>query len=228
MKALLIVVHKALGRCRADRILTGGSLTEQVLQTQVSCLSDHETLSSSLGPDSQWRQCSQQPHSGEGVPSGPDSQWRWHSALSSPDAQQTHSGDGIDHAIGDLVLPHVLHHVELSGPLLGDDLVGDFLQLRVELLKQVFKQQGEQLGGGRRQGRRRGGEKEAQTQPTHNGGHTELHALVGICDGVINSVCVCVCERMCMCVCARMHVYTLISKETVLTVRFNNPALPAL
>lgn len=40
----------------------------------------------------------------------------------------------------------MLDHVKLRRPLLGDDLVGDLLQLRVELLEQVFKQQGEQLG----------------------------------------------------------------------------------
>jgi len=58
----------------------------------------------------------------------------------------THGGYGVDHAVGDLVLPHVLDHIELRRPLLGDDLVGDLLQLGVELLEQVFKQQGEQLG----------------------------------------------------------------------------------
>lgn len=53
----------------------------------------------------------------------------------------THRGYGIDHAVGDLILPHVLHHIKLSCSLLGDDLVSDFLQFRVELLKQIFKQQ---------------------------------------------------------------------------------------
>lgn len=57
----------------------------------------------------------------------------------------THCGDGIDHAVGDLVLSHVLDHVKLSRSLLGDDLVGDLLQFRVELLKQILKQQGQQL-----------------------------------------------------------------------------------
>ena len=57
----------------------------------------------------------------------------------------THRGDGVDHAVGDLVLAHVLDHVELSGPLLGDDLVGDLLQLRVELFEEVLKEQRQEL-----------------------------------------------------------------------------------
>lgn len=57
----------------------------------------------------------------------------------------THSRDSVNHAVGDLVLSHVLHHVKLSRSLLGDDLVGDLLQLRVKLLKQIFKQQGQEL-----------------------------------------------------------------------------------
>lgn len=35
----------------------------------------------------------------------------------------THGGDGIDHAVGDLVLAHVFDNVKLCRPLLGDDLV---------------------------------------------------------------------------------------------------------
>lgn len=58
---------------------------------------------------------------------------------------QSYGGYGVDHSVGDLILPHVFHHVELSRPLLGDDLVGDFLQLRVELFKQIFKQQRQEL-----------------------------------------------------------------------------------
>ena len=57
----------------------------------------------------------------------------------------THRGYGVDHAVGDLVLPHVLHHVKLSRSLLGNDLVSDFLQLGVELLEEIFKQQRQQL-----------------------------------------------------------------------------------
>ena len=57
----------------------------------------------------------------------------------------THRGDGVHHAVGDLILPHVLHHVKLSCSLLGDDLVSDFLQLRVEFFEQIFKQQGQEL-----------------------------------------------------------------------------------
>lgn len=39
----------------------------------------------------------------------------------------THRGYGVDHAVGDLILSHVLHHIKLSCSLLGDDLVSDFL-----------------------------------------------------------------------------------------------------
>lgn len=58
---------------------------------------------------------------------------------------QTHSGYGVDHAVGDLILPHVFDHVELSRSLLGDDLVRDLLQFRVKLLKEIFKQQRQEL-----------------------------------------------------------------------------------
>lgn len=58
---------------------------------------------------------------------------------------QTHSGYGVDHAVGDLILPHVFDHVELSRSLLGDDLVSDLLQFRVKLLKEIFKQQRQEL-----------------------------------------------------------------------------------
>lgn len=57
----------------------------------------------------------------------------------------THSRDGVNHAVGDLVLSHVLHHIKLSCSLFGDDLVSDLLQLRVELLKQILKQQRQEL-----------------------------------------------------------------------------------
>lgn len=39
----------------------------------------------------------------------------------------------------------MLHHIKLSGSLLGDDLVGDFFQFRVELLEQIFKQKRQEL-----------------------------------------------------------------------------------
>lgn len=58
---------------------------------------------------------------------------------------QTHCGDGVDHAVGDLILPHVFDHVKLSGSLLGDDLVGDLLQFGIKLFKQILKQQRQQL-----------------------------------------------------------------------------------
>lgn len=57
----------------------------------------------------------------------------------------THCRYGVDHAVSDLILPHVLHHVKLRCSLLWDDLISDFLQLRVELLKQIFKQQRQEL-----------------------------------------------------------------------------------
>lgn len=47
----------------------------------------------------------------------------------------THCGDSVDHAVGDLVLSHVLDHIKLGRSLLGDDLVSDLLQLCVELLE---------------------------------------------------------------------------------------------
>lgn len=56
-----------------------------------------------------------------------------------------HRGYGIDHAIGDLILPHVLDHIKLSCSLFGDDLVSNFLQFRVKLLKKIFKQQRKEL-----------------------------------------------------------------------------------
>lgn len=65
--------------------------------------------------------------------------------LSAFQRAHTHCGYGIDHAVGDLILSHVLHHIKLSCSLLGDDLVSDFLQLRVELLKQIFEQQRQEL-----------------------------------------------------------------------------------
>lgn len=66
----------------------------------------------------------------------------------------THRGYGIDHAVGDLILPHVFYHVELSCSLLGDDLVGNLLQFRVEFLKEIFEEQRQKLGK-RQSGRRR-------------------------------------------------------------------------
>lgn len=68
-----------------------------------------------------------------------------HSNIANVLFEGSYSGYGVDHSVGDLILPHVFHHVELSRPLLGDDLVGDFLQLRVELFKQIFKQQRQEL-----------------------------------------------------------------------------------
>lgn len=53
----------------------------------------------------------------------------------------THCGDSVDHAVGDLVLSHVLDHIKLSSSLLGDDLVSNLLQFRIELLEQILKQQ---------------------------------------------------------------------------------------
>lgn len=63
----------------------------------------------------------------------------------SPPLVQTYRGYGVDHTVGDLILSHVLHHIKLSCSLLGDDLVSDFLQFRVELLKEIFKQQRQKL-----------------------------------------------------------------------------------
>lgn len=58
----------------------------------------------------------------------------------------THRGYGVDHAVGDLILPHVLYHIKLSCSLLWDDLVCDLLQFRVEFLKEIFKKQRQKLG----------------------------------------------------------------------------------
>lgn len=58
---------------------------------------------------------------------------------------KTHGGDGVHHAVGDLILSHVLDHVELSCSLLGDDLVSDLLQFGIELFKQILKEQRQQL-----------------------------------------------------------------------------------
>lgn len=57
----------------------------------------------------------------------------------------TYRGYGVDHAVGDLILPHVLHHIKLSCSLLGDNLICDLLQFRVELFKQIFEQQRQEL-----------------------------------------------------------------------------------
>lgn len=59
--------------------------------------------------------------------------------------RSTHRGYGIDHAVGDLILPHVLNHIKLSCSLLRDDLISNFLQFRVKLLEQIFKQQRQEL-----------------------------------------------------------------------------------
>ena len=48
-------------------------------------------------------------------------------------------GDGVGEAVGDLILTHVAHDVELRDTLLGDGLVCDPFQLRVELLKEIFE-----------------------------------------------------------------------------------------
>lgn len=59
----------------------------------------------------------------------------------------THGRYGVDHAVGDLILPHVFDHVELCCSLFGNDLVCDLLQLWVEFLKEIFKEQRQKLGG---------------------------------------------------------------------------------
>ena len=51
------------------------------------------------------------------------------------------AGDGVGEAVGDLVLSHVSHNVELRRPLLGYGLVRDPLQLGVELLEEVLKEE---------------------------------------------------------------------------------------
>lgn len=58
---------------------------------------------------------------------------------------ETHGRDGVNHAVRDLVLPHVFHHVKLGRSLLGYDLVSDLLQLGVKLLKEILKQQRQKL-----------------------------------------------------------------------------------
>lgn len=60
----------------------------------------------------------------------------------------THCRDGIDHAVGDLILSHVFDHIKLSCSLLGDDLVSNLLQFSIKLLKQILKEQRQQLEGG--------------------------------------------------------------------------------
>lgn len=54
-------------------------------------------------------------------------------------------GDGVLETHRDLVLTDVTHNVKLSGTLLGNGLVSDPLQLKVELLEEVFEQEREQL-----------------------------------------------------------------------------------
>lgn len=73
------------------------------------------------------------------------SRHKYHPQLFIVSCADAYRGDGIDHAIGDLILAHVLDHIKLSCSLFGDDLVGDFLQFRVELLKKIFKQQRKEL-----------------------------------------------------------------------------------
>lgn len=63
-----------------------------------------------------------------------------------PYKAHTHSRYGVDHAVGDLILPHVFNHIKLCCSLLGDDLVCNLLEFRVEFLKQIFKEQRQQLG----------------------------------------------------------------------------------
>ena len=53
--------------------------------------------------------------------------------------------DGIGEPVGDLVLAHVADNVKLGCPLLGDGLVGDPFELRVELLEEVLEEEGEEL-----------------------------------------------------------------------------------
>lgn len=59
--------------------------------------------------------------------------------------KNTYCGDGIDHAIGDLVLTHVLHYIKLSCTLLGDYLVSNLFQFRVKFFEQIFKQKRQKL-----------------------------------------------------------------------------------
>lgn len=63
-----------------------------------------------------------------------------------PHRARPHRGYGVDHAVGDLILPHVFDHIKLSCSLLGDDLVSNLLQFRVEFLKEVFEEQRQKLG----------------------------------------------------------------------------------
>lgn len=65
-----------------------------------------------------------------------------------------HGGYGVDHAVSDLILPHVFHHVKLRRSLLGDDLVCNLLQFRVEFLEQILKEQRQKLGGRQRERQR--------------------------------------------------------------------------
>lgn len=78
----------------------------------------------------------------------------------------THRGYSIDHAVGDLILPHVFYHVELSCSLLGDNLVCNLLQFRVEFLKEIFEEQRQKLGK-RQSGRRRQRGKCPSKEPTN-------------------------------------------------------------
>lgn len=59
--------------------------------------------------------------------------------------KNTYCGDGIYHAISDLVLTHVLHYIKLSCTLLGDHLVSNLFQFRVKFLEQIFKQKRKKL-----------------------------------------------------------------------------------
>lgn len=54
-------------------------------------------------------------------------------------AEETHGGNGVHHAIGDLVLAHVFHDVKLGCSLFRDHLVCDLLHFRIKFLEQIFK-----------------------------------------------------------------------------------------
>ena len=56
-------------------------------------------------------------------------------------------GYGVGESVGNLILAHVPHDVELRGPLPGNGVIGDPLQLGVEFLEEVLEQQGQQLPG---------------------------------------------------------------------------------
>lgn len=52
---------------------------------------------------------------------------------------ETHGGNGVHHAIGDLVLAHVLHDVKLGCSLFRNHLVCNLLHFRIKFFEQIFK-----------------------------------------------------------------------------------------